>query len=221
VLDDYNLPFFHMVDCAHGNPPFDKMSMNERIDAEKRMIKLINDNALFGVVVSVNESEFDSWGINEIGSAYTYCCWQALAAIKSWISENNFSGEVSYFFEQGHEHQSQSNSMMDRIFKDPSLKEQYRYLTHSFVDKKKVRPIQSADILAWLHANWLNKVLSGNHVMRKDFEALTNNSPHNMLVANRMTMAPIIGYSDLLKGREPRIPGISGSFSMWRFWNPF
>src|SRR4051812_16718124 len=33
LLDRYNLPYFHMVDCAHGNEPFDKLSKDERIEA--------------------------------------------------------------------------------------------------------------------------------------------------------------------------------------------
>jgi hypothetical protein len=79
------------------------------------VIKLINDNALFGVAVSVNEPEFDSYGISHIGSAYSYCCWQVLAAIQSWIADNDFSGDVAYFFEAGNKYESEANTLMRRI----------------------------------------------------------------------------------------------------------
>lgn len=36
VLAQYRLPFFHMVDCAHGNKPFEKMSVGARIAVEKK-----------------------------------------------------------------------------------------------------------------------------------------------------------------------------------------
>ena len=38
VLEKYDLPYFHMVDCAHGAPPFDKLSKGARIECEKEII---------------------------------------------------------------------------------------------------------------------------------------------------------------------------------------
>ena len=40
LLKKYGLPYFHMVDCAHGAPPFDKLSKQQCIDVEKGVIKL-------------------------------------------------------------------------------------------------------------------------------------------------------------------------------------
>jgi hypothetical protein len=40
VLERYELPYFHVVDCAHGNRPFDKLTKDECIAVEKEMIAI-------------------------------------------------------------------------------------------------------------------------------------------------------------------------------------
>jgi hypothetical protein len=222
VLDDFGLPYFRMSACAHGNHPFDKLCLNQRIEVEKLMIELVRSHMLFGAAVSVNEQEYNSWPARRlIGSAYTYCCWQSLAGMLDWLEQNKIDGDLAYFFESGHEHQSQANAIMKRIFDNPKLRQHYRYITHAFVDKQKVRPVQTADILAWLHAKHLKDLQNGKSNPRADFVALVEGRPHRAFIANRETVGSVIAYGDLLEGREPDIPGISGSYGPWRFWSPF
>jgi hypothetical protein len=59
VLDRYQLPFFHMVDCAHGNSPFNKLTKEERIAVESEMIAIIREHASFGFAVAVVEKEYN------------------------------------------------------------------------------------------------------------------------------------------------------------------
>src|SRR6185436_1413626 len=59
VLERYGLPYFHMVDCAHGNPPFDKLTKNECITVEKEMIGIIREYVLFGMAIAVPESDYN------------------------------------------------------------------------------------------------------------------------------------------------------------------
>src|SRR5436190_1774467 len=40
-LKSKGLPYFHMVDCAHGNPPFDGMTWQERTLVVCRLIGFI------------------------------------------------------------------------------------------------------------------------------------------------------------------------------------
>ena len=61
TLEKYALPYFHMVDCAHGNYPFDKLDRSERIQVETEMIGLIRKHMLFGTAITVNEQEYNGW----------------------------------------------------------------------------------------------------------------------------------------------------------------
>jgi hypothetical protein len=43
ILAQHNIPYFHMVDCAHGAPPFADMEKAERIEVEMKLIGLIKE----------------------------------------------------------------------------------------------------------------------------------------------------------------------------------
>lgn len=224
ALDRFGLPYFHMVDCAHGIEPFDKLSKDERVAVETEMIQLIRSHALFGMGVAVVESEN-----NEIfppsarialpsdelttplpGSAYSYCCWTALSAIYGWIMGRNFDGEIAYFFEAGHKHDGEADAIMRRIFKAPNLRSEYRYASHSFVQKEKVRPIQTADILAWQHATDVKKILAAK-VRRKDYIALIEGQSVEMKFVRREQLLYMRSQIDALKRGAPVITGMYGS----------
>jgi len=121
VLDRYSLPFFHMVDCAHGAEPFDKLTKLERVDAEKEIIGLIRENILFGVAIAVDEREYDKLFRpgNPFGTAYSYCCWTCLTAIHNWIGLHTLDAKIAYFFEAGHKHQNEANAMDGTHFRRP------------------------------------------------------------------------------------------------------
>jgi hypothetical protein len=60
LLDRYSLPYFHMVDCGPGNPPFHHMDKDERAEAATQMIALIRRYALFGVAYAINQDDHSS-----------------------------------------------------------------------------------------------------------------------------------------------------------------
>jgi hypothetical protein len=53
VLSKFKLPFFRMSACAHGTKPFDRLTIEERIEVEKEMIALIKQFATYGIAVTV------------------------------------------------------------------------------------------------------------------------------------------------------------------------
>ena len=77
---------------------------------------------------------------------------------------------------------------MTRIFKNPGLRAKYCYAAHAFVDKQKVRPVQTADILAWQQATQVKRWLKNDYRMRKDFQALAANPRHELFIGNRKTL---------------------------------
>ena len=175
VLDQYRIPFFRMVDCAHGNKPFDQLTKPERIASETRMIELIKKYMRFGISATIRESDFDAWnagGPTIYESAYSWCCYMCIIGVAQWANANSINEKVSYFFEAGHRHQAQSETLMHHVFEIPD----FRYLFHSFVNKRLVRLIQSADILAWQAATFRKRQLKGINKPRADFLSLARSN---------------------------------------------
>lgn len=174
VLDKYNLPYFHMVDCAHGNRPFNRLTKEECINAAKDMIGIINEHASFGQYALVVKSIFDDkmHPHNPWKSAYTWCCYMALQGVGEWCDRVNYQGKVAYFFESGHRFQAQANNLLDAISRSEAFRQRFRYGSHTFADKKCLRPLQSADMLAWHAVNNVKRALRGEHTFRKDFAEL-------------------------------------------------
>jgi hypothetical protein len=86
---------------------------------------------------------------SETGSAYSFCAHTCLTAVKSWADESQFGGGITYCLETGHRNQSEANQIMTRLFHLPALRASHRYVSHTFADKKKVRALQAADLIAW------------------------------------------------------------------------
>jgi hypothetical protein len=221
VLDRYRLPYFRMSACAHNQNPFVHLTPQECIDVEKEVIALIGDHALFGFAIAVNEDDYNTLfkAGSPGGSAYSFCCWQILAGIRTWIKRNNFQGEIAYFFEAGHASAPEANSIMNRLFQNPQLRSGYCYAAHAFVDKQKVRPVQTADILAWQQATQVKRWLKNDHRMRADFRALTSKTQHELFLGNRKTMGGVVAYSRYVQGLP--VDGITGHFGSTWFWCPF
>jgi len=171
VLDEYSLPYFRMSACAQGNYPFDKLSKQQRIDCETKLIHIIKRHMRYGVTVTVNEADYLRWMAPEFpfGSAYTWCCYMCLVAIGGWIKKANFQGEVAYFFEARHRNQKEANAVMAGILELPELK----YHSHTFL-RKEVRPLQAADLLAWQAATQRKRLDKGITTPRKDFFVLVS-----------------------------------------------
>jgi hypothetical protein len=222
VLDRYRLPVFRMTACAHNNYPFDGLSRDECIEVEKEVIKLINEHALLGLAIAVNEHDYNVLFTRPdvTGDAYSFFCRQILAGVQSWIRRNDFEGDISYFFEAGHASQTRANAIMNRLFKDRRLRKSYHYASHDFVDKKIIRPGQAADILAWQQATQMKRWLKSDSRIRADFRALMVKPRHELFIANRKNLASIIAYQRYLQHHSVS-DGVTGSFGSTWFWCPF
>jgi hypothetical protein len=53
VLDQYGLPYFHMVDCAHGNGVFGHLTKPQRIQIAARMIGNVKRRVIRGLGISL------------------------------------------------------------------------------------------------------------------------------------------------------------------------
>jgi Protein of unknown function (DUF3800) len=174
ALDAAELPYFRMSACAHLMEPFEKKTIDEADEIERALIKLTKEKALYGFVVSLSEEEYKSIGPKHegLGSAYSFCLRQYLIAVRSWINSSGFTGKIAYFFESGHQHQGEAGVIMERVFKRPHLREEYRYSAHAFADKADARPLQAADLLAWQWNTDARRKRKGVRVTRKDLQLL-------------------------------------------------
>jgi hypothetical protein len=68
ALDYFRLPYFRMSSCAHNTKPFDHLSHDECIEAEKAMIALINEYATLGVAVTAMRLITKNLGLIGVGA---------------------------------------------------------------------------------------------------------------------------------------------------------
>ncbi len=184
ILAQFNLPYFRMSACAHGVEPFDKLTMDERIAVEKLCIAAIKRHITYGIALTVEPKRFDAIMPNspEIGSAYTLCAHACLTAVRGWANKTGYNGDIAYFFESGHKSQSEANALMNRLFERKNLRDEHRYVSHTFADKGKVLPLQAADLIAWQWFTDHKRRMAGKKPEpRKDCRELMAGQPYHAL----------------------------------------
>lgn len=163
VLRAHNIPYFHMVDCAHGNEPFDKMEKEERIEIVKKFIQIIKDYTIAGQAVLAKADYFE---ISEKDpDVYSSCVDGCVLALRSWLDIHRMKGDIAYFFESGHKNRGRAyNHVAQR------LAEYSASLT--FAGKDQVRLLQAADLLAWQCTKYAKDRSARSRPPRKDFISL-------------------------------------------------
>ena len=176
VLKRHGLPYFHMVDCVHGNGAFSNMPKQERIDIQTQLIDLIKESAIIGFAFSVDKSRPEIFQHihhpSGILSPYVMCAYGCLAAGRHWADGKGFDGEIAYIFEAGHASQIEANALMNFLFREAGLRAEYRHGGHSFMPKDKSVPLQAADILAYLWCKHIKDARAGRRIMRADLKSL-------------------------------------------------
>src|SRR5665213_2918693 len=174
------LPYFHMVDCAHGAPPFDKLTPQQRVLVETRLIGLIKQRTVQGIGVTLDLEAFKRrFGEKSfLGTPYSLCFYIITRAVVRWAKETEYEGDIAYFFEAGHSSQSEANYLMSLALLPDELKAQMHYAGHAFVPKEKAPQVQAADLFAWLLTKD-RKGRSEGRERRKDYASLVQHH-HNV-----------------------------------------
>jgi hypothetical protein len=168
------LDFFRMSDCAHGHGQFEGVPVELRIEVEKRAIGIIKEHTAHGLVVTVNQAEFDAIIPQDralVGSAYSFCSQIILAGVSAWIGDNPQIERAAYFFEAGAAHQAEADWIMRALFRNERAARAHRYAGHGFVPKGGNPGVQAADLLCW-HGYTDRKHKAEGRPTRKDFAAL-------------------------------------------------
>jgi hypothetical protein len=141
VLREHFLPYFHMVDCAHGNGVFDGMPVDERSQIVIDLIALIKRYTVEGVVMLAKADTFAP-PKNDAPDPYSYLASACADALKMFLKMNRVEADVAYFFEQGHKNKGSAyNYIAEKAKRDGD--------SLTFAAKEEVCLLQAADLLAW------------------------------------------------------------------------
>jgi hypothetical protein len=173
MLEKWGLPYFHMVDCAHGVGVFKHMNDDECDLAAREAIQIIKDTAGAGIYVTVLESEYLEIVPQHkfFGSAYDACARDTISGVSAWIERNNFEGSMHYYFEAGAETENNASYCILQMMGDPDIRRESCYGGHSFVPKEQSPGAQAADVLAWHAGQDCKRALRGDPI-RRDFASL-------------------------------------------------
>jgi Protein of unknown function (DUF3800) len=184
-LEEKNIPFFHMVDCAHGNDIFSRFNIDERIEIEKYLISLVVEYVEYGMCWFLNPQRLDneqaqkqrgSDRSNEIvrktfQDEYAYALTQLVFHLSKYMRKLDVNADLAIFIEDGHSSKKfaktalEKNLILDAIVKDgPPI---------TFASKMQVCLLQSADLLVWQAAKYIKDIVNLSKTEpRKDFKAL-------------------------------------------------
>lgn len=168
VLAKYDLPFFHMVDCAHGTELFKGWRIEKRIEIQTALMEIIKARVEAGFVCAAPIERFDNQG--GLGPPYVFCLDQCLFSLNAILKAKHKEGSdwmMSCYYEAGHKYSSRALQRFEARRNDfPKIK------SLSVVDKTFSGMIQAADILVWQFAKFVKDTSMSARPPRKDFLSL-------------------------------------------------
>ncbi len=175
VLDKYQLAFFHMVDCAHGNEGFKHLNKTERAAIVAELIGLIKKYTLQGFSIFAKAGSYETK--TNAPDVYSECVSGCVHAVRNFLRMYRVEGDVAYFFERGHKNRHTAYNHIAQTIRRPTD-------SLVFAAKEKVRLLQAADLLAWQSSKYAKdyfypKIIGGEkpkRAPRKDFQSLMEHS---------------------------------------------
>lgn len=181
VLAEYQLPFFHMTDCAHFEvcEPYKSLGRQRCIDLATELIGLIKGYCLRGTVVSFNPRHYIPPANYEHGrnDPYSFAVSVLVYTIQAGLKYNRYNGDISFVLESGHASQKLARAALDKLSEE--AEQAGRPFASTFQSKTQACLLQAADILAWHSQKHIKRTLAGEPI-RKDFLALMH-VQHEML----------------------------------------
>ncbi len=173
MLRRFELPYFHMNECAHAKGVFKNLEQAGANLAAREAIDLIKRHVSQGIAFTVDKSiaaelRKGSMWKNE----YSFIVGQIFFAISDLMLADQSRSEVACLFENGADGQGQADEAAQLILKQADFLEACRISSFKWADQNKETPLQAADMLAW-HVNlWRRNRRNDTIKNRKDFKSL-------------------------------------------------
>ena len=112
---------FHMADFVARQSPYRWNDPSKHDEVIKKLIGIINDHALGGMVTAVSKADYDQTIQGKLreklGSRhYTFAIQGCLAQIEEWLRGSTFSGEaIGYVFDQMGKGKNEINNLFDDL----------------------------------------------------------------------------------------------------------
>jgi hypothetical protein len=165
VLEHHNLPYFHMVDCAHGNEEFKGKAKAERVEIETKLIGLIKKYTIRGYSVIGNARHFPE-PTEDNPDVYTHCALWAADFVDVLLQGiRQVGADVSCFFEAGHKSRGRAYPLVAERLAKFGAKVAFRR-------KEELRLLQAADLLAWQTTKFVGDAATQSRKPRGDFRSL-------------------------------------------------
>jgi len=200
ALKRHGLPYFHMVECAHGNGVFASLSKASRIEIQTRMIDLIKKHMALGFVTIVNPKRFEE--VEPLPDPYTFSVNACLMGICAWFTDKPDS-KIDFVFEAGHRNGKKADQhlMQHKNSRDEHISKYYN--SHRFTNKQDACLLQAADLLVWQSAKFMRDKVSNARGPRADFISLVQHRTvfgyvvvHNDTLALSIDNSPEIAQPD-------------------------
>lgn len=154
ALADEDIPYFHMIDCAHKKGVYAEWSEDKRKRFLKKLHYIIRSNTIVDFAVSVVVADYNEVIPPEnvvlrtgFGEPHVFAVIGCLKDIHEWARHARLADRINYVFEQGTVH----DVTVRRVFGsfDDAHNEHYRSRGCAFYDKRDRAPLQAADALAY------------------------------------------------------------------------
>ncbi|MEE2690633.1 MAG: DUF3800 domain-containing protein [Pseudomonadota bacterium] len=181
ALSDAGVPFFHMVDCAHGNRAFKHLSKDSRSKLAKHCIDLIKQHASCGFCCAFNPNRFSHpMGLKKLEDPYTQAVNFTLLHVTARLNYNDSFPLLNVCFEAGHASQGSARKYIDETINLVGLLRSRIPPEIRFATKKEAVLLQCADLLAWQAATDIKNRADEIRPRRKDFISLLEAQHHFM-----------------------------------------
>jgi len=172
VLGEHGIPYFHMVECAHGNKCFVGMPVEERITIVKKLIALIKKYTIEGISFLIRAETYSPPSKKRAPDPYSQCASGCAEALIQFLMMSRIEAEIAYYFEDGHKNKrSAYNHIAHEVKRDRD--------TLTFAAKTEAPLLQAADLLAWQSAKYAKDYFFARWAgqkpkrsPRKDFQSL-------------------------------------------------
>lgn len=153
VLDVAGIPFFHMAKYEARKKEYEGWTNEKRIRILRTLHSIIKKRVMAGFAVSLMLSDYEEIMTDEIkayfGNPHQFVTIACMRHIAKWHYEQNYKENISYVFESGSGYDADVMRLLTGVINDERQANVYRVNSCSIENKRKLLPLQAADILAY------------------------------------------------------------------------